>query len=349
VTAGKGGKDVNATGGPGMTGQQLSGSAGPVRRDQLRLMAKVARLYHEHGMRQVQIAEKLHISQSRVSRLLRAAVDAGVIRTIVALPGGVHTQVEEALEERYGLTEAVVTDCPDTDVSLTLALGAAGAGFLEAALLGGDVIGISSWSATLLALAEALPDMRSQVADDVVQLVGGVGASSVQVQANRLLARMAQVTGGSPEFVPSVGIVGSLGAVDSVMSDPSMLRIRAAWRRLTVALVGIGSIDPSPLAMQSGNAFPEADREELRALGAVGDICFRFFDADGQVVASEFNDRIVGISSEELKAVPRRVGIAGGEGKYPAILAAVRGGWVNVLVTDVVTATRLAEAAEPEG
>ena len=80
--------------------------------DQLRLMAKVARMYHERGIRQSQIAADLHISQARVSRLLAQAVELGVVRTTVTLPGGVYTDLEEALEERYGLLDSVDPDCP---------------------------------------------------------------------------------------------------------------------------------------------------------------------------------------------------------------------------------------------
>jgi len=51
-------------------------------------------------------------------------------------------------------------------------------------------------------------------------------------------------------------------------------------------------------------------------------------------------------SWKELKQVPRRVGVAGGASKYRAIRAALRGAWVNVLVTDLDTARALAEDPE---
>src|SRR3954447_6293372 len=123
--------------------------------EQLRLMTKIARLYHEHGVRQPEIARRLHVSQARVSRLLKQAEQAGIVRTTVVVPAGVQTGVEEALEERFGLQEAVVVEAvDDTEQGLTRTLGVATARFLEASLTGGDVVGISSWSATLLAAVE---------------------------------------------------------------------------------------------------------------------------------------------------------------------------------------------------
>jgi DNA-binding transcriptional regulator LsrR (DeoR family) len=81
----------------------------------------------------------------------------------------------------------------------------------------------------------------------------------------------------------------------------------------------------------------------LRARGAVGDICFRFFDADGDAVPSPLDARVLGIAAERRRAIGRRVGVAGGAQKYPAVRAALRGGWINVLITDAASAHRLAE------
>src|SRR5215210_5179137 len=98
------------------TPRPLRRASTPSRRDeQLRLMTKVARLYHEHDVLQPEIARRLHISQARVSRLLKQAQQEGIVRTTVVVPDGVRTGLEEALEEAYGLREAVIVDCLDAD------------------------------------------------------------------------------------------------------------------------------------------------------------------------------------------------------------------------------------------
>jgi DNA-binding transcriptional regulator LsrR (DeoR family) len=314
--------------------------------DQLRLMAKIARMYHERGLRQSQIAEELHVSQPRVSRLLKRAAEIGIVRTTVALPPGVHTDLEDALEERYGLGEAVVVDVGGSDEEVAVALGAATAAYLETTLTGGDTVGISSWSATLLAAVEALRPSRGQVVDTVVQVVGGVGDPRVQMQATRLIGRFAQATGASPVFMPTPGMLGSASARDALMGDPTVADVMGLWPRLTMVLVGVGSLEPSPLLRESGNALPEQDQDELRSAGAVGDICLRFFDENGAPVRSAVDERVIGIDAEQLRQVPRRVGVAGGARKHSAIRAALRGRWVNVLITDVEEAERL---LEPDG
>src|SRR4051794_4567125 len=176
---------------------------------QLRLITKVARMYHERGVRQVDIADTLHISQARVSRLLKRAAELGIVRTVVAVAAGVHTEIEEALEDRYGLAEAVVVDVEGTDEEIIAGLGSAGATYLETTLTGGERIGISSWSQTLLAVVNRMRPLRLPGADSVIQLMGGFGSSSVQTQGNRLLTEFARLVGATATFVPAPALVGN--------------------------------------------------------------------------------------------------------------------------------------------
>ncbi|WP_024287363.1 sugar-binding transcriptional regulator [Cellulomonas sp. KRMCY2] len=312
--------------------------------EQVRLMAKVARMYHERGMRQAEIAAELHVSQPRVSRLLKRAVETGVVRTTVNVPQGVHTDLEDELEAIYGISEAVVVDAGD-DADLLRALGGAAAVYLETTLIGGDDVGISSWSASLIAAVDALRPSSTPVVSDVVQLVGGVGEPRVQLDATRLLTSLAHATGAAPIFLPAPGLLGSPLARESLMADPAVLQVTSRWPNLTVALVGIGALEPSPLLRESGNSIAEADQEALRAAGAVGDVCFRFFDEDGQLVATELDERVIGITPDVLRTIPRRIAVAGGLRKVAAIRGAMRGRWVNVLITDSETARALVASA----
>ena len=308
---------------------------------QIRLITKVARMYHERGIRQVDIAETLHLSQARVSRLLKRAAELGIVRTVVAVAQGVYTDLEEALESRYGLAEAVVVDVEGSHRDIAAALGSAGASYLQTTLTGGERIGISSWSETLLGVVDRMHPLRVAGAESVVQLVGGLGAASVQAEGNRLLSELARLIGATAVFVPAPGLVGNKAMRESLLNDAAMESVAAEWSRLTMALVGIGSLPPSPLLRASGNAVDPADQDRLLAAGAVGDVCQRYFDSAGVLVRSDLDDRVVGIDPDALRRIPRRVGIAGGESKHAAIHAALSGRWVNVLLTDTGTAQSL--------
>jgi DNA-binding transcriptional regulator LsrR (DeoR family) len=315
--------------------------------EDVRLMTKVARLYHEQGVRQPEIATRLNISQPRVSRLLKKAVDSGVVRTTVVTPRGVFAELEDALERRYGLVEVVIADAGDEDDEVTVgpALGAAAAYYLETTLRGGDRIGVSSWSSTLLATVDAMRPRTNHECELVVQVLGGLGQPSAQSRATHLVGRLVQVTGARAAYLPAPGLVATRETRKALMEEDSIRVAVDAFPTLSVLLVGIGSLLPSPLLRASGNAVGVDDEAQLRRAGAVGDVCMRYFDAEGRAVATHLEERILGIDSTTLRAIPRRIGVAGGARKHEAIRASLLGGWVNTLVTDAATATYLRDSA----
>ena len=143
-------------------------------------------------------------------------------------------------------------------------------------------------------------------------------------------------------FLPAPGVVGSKASRHALLDDPFVAAAMRWMEEITLAIVGIGALTPSKLLAASGNVFTEEELHELQELGAVGDICLRFFDADGVPVGSPLDDRVIGLDLEQLRKPKRAVGVAGGPRKFAAIQGALRGRFVNVLVTDRFTAERLA-------
>lgn len=308
-----------------------------------RLMTKVARLYHEQGLSQPNISSRLHISQSRVSRLLSKATEVGIVRTTVVNTAGVYAELEDVLEKKYAVSEIVIVDTADSEEQILKSLGSAAAHYLESTLTGGDKIGISSWSATLLSTVEAMRPKVSKVADEVVQVIGGVGESNAQAHAVRLAGRLAEVTGARVAYLPAPGLVSTPEAARALFTNQNISSVLNSVGELTLLLVGIGSIEPSKLLKESGNSLSEKERKELTKLGAVGDVCMRYFDENGKSLKTNLDKRIIGISADQLKKISRRVAVAGGARKHKAIRAALEGGWINVLITDHKTAKKLAE------
>ena len=147
----------------------------------LRLVTKAARLYHTHGMRQTEIASRLGVSQSKVSRLLQAAEEMRIVRTVVATPLHLHPELEEAVEQRYGLSEVHVVDVvnEDDDAELVRDLAAAAASILGDISQDATTVAWSSWSRTLRATVDALMPMRIGT-KNVVEMVGDLGAPHLQ-------------------------------------------------------------------------------------------------------------------------------------------------------------------------
>jgi DNA-binding transcriptional regulator LsrR (DeoR family) len=318
------------------------------RRDELRQIAKVAGLYYQRGMRQADIAAQMSLSQSTVSRLLKRAEQEHVVRITVSVPPGAHTELEGELEARYGLKEAVVVDTIGDDEQILRDLGSAAAFYVESTLKEGDVIGISSWSATLLAMVDAMHPLPKSTKAEVVQILGGVGNPSAEVHAAHLTGRLAAFTHGNGVFLPAPGVAGSAEAARIYAEDPFVCSAAERFGHVSLALVGIGAIEPSRLLASSGNIFSKDELDLLRARGAVGDICLRFFDANGERVVTPLDERVIGIKPEQLRRVARSVGIAGGPRKHAAIRGALASGLVNVLITDLGTAEALI-AQSPNG
>ena len=140
------------------------------RTDELRMMLRVAQLYYEDKLKQAEISQRLHVSQATVSQLLKRAEKEGVVRVTIAAPRGTYPQYEAALRERYGLNEAIVAECyEEREEAILSAIGAAAAHYLEATLSEGDVIGISSWSVSLLRMVDAIHPIERIRAERVVQ------------------------------------------------------------------------------------------------------------------------------------------------------------------------------------
>lgn len=308
-------------------------------------MAKVARMYHVRGLRQQEISRQLQIHQSTVSRLLARARAADIIRISVNNPPGIFAELEDRLVAQYKLKDAIVMDGPAEEESLVRDLGAATAYFVETTVKPNSVIGISSWSRSLFSMVDALHPGDSCRGGKVVQILGGVGQVGAERHAIYLAQRLAGLIGATPILLQAPAIVGSAEAQRVLARDPSMRAAVELFERLDLALVGIGSMQPSRLLSTSGNAFSREEREQLSRQGAVGDICFRFFDADGQPVKSPLIERVIGIELAALRRAKRVVGVAGGRRKTQAILAALRGRWIDVLITDRRTAASLLSEA----
>jgi len=312
------------------------------RLNELRLIARIAQMYHTEGKRQAEIAATMHMSQATVSRMLKRAEQEDIVRTTVIPPPGTYADLETALRERYGLTEAIVIDCSeDRDGAIMARIGEAAAHFLENTLQQNEIIGVSSWSQTILRMVDNIHPLKSAKAKYVVQILGGMGDASVQVHATQLTGRLAKLAGGEPRLLLVQGITSSREAKLVMLSDPVVRETMDLFGRLTLAIVGIGAVQPSEMLARSGNVFSRQEIEVLQEAGAVGEISYRFYDRDGKPVVTPLNERVIGISLEDLRKAPRVMALAGGESKTDAIAGALKLGVIDVLVTDKFTAARL--------
>lgn len=304
--------------------------------DPRRLILRVCQMSYRDDLSHIEIGKRLGVSRFQVARLLRRGLDEGYVVIKILEPSGWHSDLERALEERYGLATAIVVDDDGQGVNEIRRRVADAAGRLLVEIATDDMTLGISLGQTMQDLVEQLPD-RIPHATDVVQLIGGTP----------LAVDLAARFGTEPSVMYAPALVGGADVRGSLLGDATIHATFERFRDLDVAFVGIGSItEPDASRLVYGGALGPDEVQRLREHGAVGDVIAYLFDADGNVVESGLEDRMLAIGLDDLLRIPRRVGVAAGVEKAAAIRGALRGGFVNTLVTDSSVAKILCRDAE---
>lgn len=323
--------------------------------DEVRLMVKIARLYYDQGLRQQEITDRLGIHQSTISRLLKRARDTNMVRISIAPPPGVHADLEDQVEQKFGLQQAIVVDTPDDidDDHIDRELGNAAAFFLETTIRKNMVIGVSPWGRALMTMVDRMSPSERGKDGTVVQIMGGIGNVQSRHFGNNMIQQLAENIGAAPVLLQAPAVVGSAEVRRVLSSDPTVCEASAHFENMDLALVAPGSLEPvrgsTPVTTVT---FSDEERADLAKLGAVGDICLRFIDSEGKPIRSPLINRVMGIELASLKLARRIVGVAGGVRKRSIIRACLKGGWINILITDQQTAEWLvteSSAPSPRG
>lgn len=315
--------------------------------DHQRLLTKIARSYYQEELTQAQIANRLRMSRQKVQRLLREARDTGIVNIAIPPVMGIYADLESRLEQHYGLREAVVVEATEHENQAVVAreVGAGAADYLARVVEPHDSI-VVSWGGTLLGMVNALhAKQQGQSLDDVtiIQGLGGIVDPNHEAHAADLTRRLARFLGASAQLMPAPGVAGTRAARNAFYSDPHVARVLQRARGATLAFMGIGAPRSDSILLQQGTIVKWEELKALMDAGAVGDINLRYFDDRGRQVPSDLDDRVIGLSLDEIKQIKHVVGVAGGTAKLRAIRGALEGKLIHTLVTDHVTARHLLE------
>lgn len=304
------------------------------------LMIEIAKLYYQSDYSQQEIGTKFGISRPTVSRLLKRAKDKGYVQIKIVDPFFDLTRLETVLKEKYSLLEAHVVYSPESDYeTITKYLSRFAADYLEEIIVDQTILGVS-WGTTMYEIARKLAPKNINGVE-VVQLKGGISHSTVQTYANETISLFSSAFQTTPLNLLLPVIFDHVTTKELVEKDRHMRYIIEKGKQATVALFTVGTVRENALLFRLGY-FNQEEKDRLKKQ-AVGDICSRFFDANGEISDQEINNRTMGIELEDLRLKEKSILVAGGHRKLAAIDGALKGKYANILIIDQFTAKELLE------
>lgn len=305
-------------------------------RDKIDLLVKVAYLYYHENETQAEIANLLGLSRPTIANLLQQAREEGIVTISLSSEYLSSMSLSFEFKKHFGLDDVLIVPGQKiTDPSLAKAkIGLIAASYLEQNIQPGDVIA-TAWGITMLEVALALSNHKFENLT-IAQALGGLSTAD-SFNPGHVATLMAEKLGARVYHLYVPAVVESSEIRDILMRDSS---IRAAFevaRSAHSAILGIGKIAHDATVVKAG-FFSAGQMDELRLKGAVGDIFGRFFDIHGRPVVTEIDERIIALSLSDLKDIRPVISVAGGKDKEEAILGALNGGYVNILITDENTA-----------
>jgi len=304
------------------------------------LAIRVAWLYHDRGLTQQEVADRLGISRSTISRILTEAEQEGIIRVIITEPLPESARLAEALIEKFDLAGAIVGTSLEGE-SPAVAAAIAMARRLETIAASGSVTISAGWGRTIALCAR---ETRPLPTSDVV-LVDAFGHTTTDdttaaVEVTNTLSRKfdAKVMHvPSPGFAPSEDIAGSF------LESPPVQRALERAREADIILVSIGVVGNESLLVSEGFMSAEGMQDVIDA-GAVGEVFGWYFDPNGESVPAPGLHPIA-LTLDDLRSATRVIGVAAGTEKTEAVRGAIAAGILDEIAIDETLAEALLSAA----
>ncbi len=307
------------------------------------LLARVAAMYYEQDMTQNQIADELGLSRVKVYRLLREARATRVVQINIDWPIKRDQHLEAELQQAFGLRDARVLKTTNEQAVLRQ-IGHLAARYLESMLAQSARMAVCLGRTTYEVIHAIRPDLQANV--QVVQAIGTMPHAFAEYDSTALARQLAQKLGGQVMYLPSPLMADSAHAAAVIRSQRDIQLTLAAARSSDIALFGVGNLDPASSGFVRARFLSSQDVARFVGEGAVGDIAWHIFTEDGELYLTEFSERVIGITLDDLKHIPTALAVAVGTAKSRAIVGALRTGVIDVLCIDDQTARKVLEIGE---
>jgi DNA-binding transcriptional regulator LsrR (DeoR family) len=299
-------------------------------------LVEVARLYYESGLTQDKIARSLKLSRPGVQRMIQAARELGIVTITITDPLAMTEETGRRLQEAFGLDRVIVVPNVRGDADATKArVGEAGARYLEEVLDDAVTLGVA-WGTTVRAVARALPPRHTKRLR-VVQMVGELGLAT---EASETFRAIADRLDGQAIALPAPAMEKNPAIRRSILQSAHIQEVFRILREANIALTGVGPVSSEATIVKRGQVT-EGVMRRLAKQGAAGEVNTKFFDACGRPLPA-INAQIIGMELQDIQRIPQVIAVVSdGPGKDVAVLGALRGKYINVLVIDELLANQV--------
>ena len=309
--------------------------------DKKALKIKIAKLFYQNELSKIEIGRKLRISRFKVAYYLNEALNEGLVEINIIDDPDYSKDLENMIEKKFKIQQAKIVKTSASYEQTKKNIGKSAAVLLEDLVHNGDTIGVA-WGTTLYGMLNNLSSNKRIRNISVVQLTGGLHQIEMDYSPVELTLRMAKIFRAKifQLYVPA--IVDNPRTSEILLSESNIKRTIEMFSSVSIALVGIGSVVPKPSTMLYRDDFiNKIDVESIIKSKAVGDINSYFYDINGKECSTKLDNRTIGINLLQLKQIRYVMGVAGGLNKAEAIYGALKGGIVNIIVTDSETAEKI--------
>ena len=305
----------------------------------LQQIIKIAKMHYELHYSQLEIAKEEGMSKSTVSRLLKTAMDEGIIEVRIKESILMNSSLESDLLARFPISRAVLI--PDLlgnpqvllrDICLALAKD------LPRYVKNDSIVGVA-WGNTMAVLAGHLNKMK-RTGVSVIQLTGGFSRAIYESGALDILRSFVDCTGGTGYQIPAPAMVDTAYLANALKEDSQIRNILDMAEQCQTAIFSVGNLERPSVLYEMG-VISDEEYVDFRQRGAVGDFCSHILDRNGRILDKELDERVVGASLETIRKVPNKLLIACGKEKAEVVSAALTGGLADVLYIDVPAAEEI--------
>ncbi len=313
--------------------------------DNARLFTKVISLHYIEERSQADIAKSLGLSTAKVNRIIRQAKAQGWIEISINTPFKHLFDIEQRIRAVSSISDVVIAPDFSTDTDMMVkSAGAAAASYLLENLKDNCTICISGGKA-VSAIVDEIRPRRDYRNITVVPATGGVQGKHY-TDVNHLASQLAERLGGKARQLHAPLFADSAAERNMLLEVRQTKDILDQARQADIALLGIGSILPDNSSYFDLYPASASERKEIEKADATGDLFAHLFDSQGFPCLPSYNDKLVGLTLDELQGVPLSIGVSAGPDKVGPICGALRSGRLKTLITDESTSLGVLDVLE---